>query len=61
MKYLVIRIGCLCCGEPTKIVGAFDNEVQANRIMRKANKAESKKEEGWTAEYCWGVFEVKDV
>jgi hypothetical protein len=59
MKYVVIRVGCLCCDEPTKVLGIYDNKVEAERIARKYEKGERRKP--WTAEHRVGVWEAKDL
>ena len=34
MKYVVLDIGCIECGEPSSILGIFDNKKKAEEVKK---------------------------
>ena len=35
MKYIVVDIGCIECGEPSDILGVFTDRQKAEEVMKK--------------------------
>ena len=57
MKYVVIDIGCIECGEVSSVLGIFDNKEKAEDISK---KYEDIQEIHWTGQHDIQVFEVKE-
>lgn len=57
MKYVVVDIGCLECGEASAVLGIFDDKNKAKKVMEKYDKIQSK---NLTGQHHFKIFEVKD-
>ena len=57
MKYIVLDIGCIECGEKSAILGIFDNEQKAKKIMEKYEKIQS---DNWHGQHQFYVVEIKE-
>lgn len=41
MLYIIIRIGCLCCDTPTKLVGVYKDKEKAYNIFNKCDSIDT--------------------
>ena len=57
MKYVVLDIGCIECGEQSAILGIFDNKQKAKEVMEKYEKIQSS---NWTGQHHFEIMEVKE-
>ena len=57
MKYVVLDIGCIECGEQSAILGIFDDEKKAKEVMKKYDKIQS---DNWTGQHYFEIVEVKE-
>lgn len=57
MKYIVLDIGCIECGEQSTILGIFDDEQKAKEIMKKYDKIQY---DNWTGQHDFEIVEVKE-
>ena len=57
MKYVVLDIGCIECGEQSAILGIFDNKQKAKEVMEKYSKIQS---DNWTGQHYFEIVEVKE-
>jgi hypothetical protein len=37
-KYIVVEMGCLCCGDTSRVVGMFDDEVVATTLRERLQR-----------------------
>jgi hypothetical protein len=56
-RYIAMDIGCIECGEPSGIVGVFDDEVEATAAC---NLATEKQAEDWHGQHHFEVFDIED-
>jgi hypothetical protein len=54
--HIAMQIGCLECGEPSKVLGVFDSIEMAEKVIR---FAQSWHELNWKGERRYSVFTVK--
>ena len=54
MKYILMKIGCLCCDTPTNIVGVYSNQEEANDIYEKCDRINT------SVRYEYMLFTVPD-
>lgn len=57
MKYIVLDIGCIECGEESAILGIFDNKQKAEEVMEKYDKIQSN---NWHGQHYFEIIEVKE-
>lgn len=57
MKYVVVDIGCIECGEASAVLGIFDSKNKAEEISKKYDEIQEK---NWTGQHYFKIFEVKD-
>ena len=57
MKYVVLDIGCIECGEASSILGIFDNKKKAEEVKNKYSKIQSN---NWTGQHYFEVIKVKN-
>ncbi len=55
MKYLAFDIGCIECGEKSRVIGVFDTRKKA---QNSADKAEKIQRENWEGQHYFEVFEL---
>ena len=55
MKYVVVDIGCIECGEPSTVLGIFTDKVQAEKIKQ---TYEIIQEQHWYGQHHFEIFEV---
>ena len=55
-KYIAFDIGCIECGEPSKLIGIFDSREKAQAACDEAEEIQQKPE-NWTGEHWCEVFE----
>lgn len=56
MKYVVVDIGCIECGEASSVLGIFDKETEAKKILKQFSKIQS---DNWTGQHYFEIFEVR--
>ena len=56
MKYIVVDIGCIECGEASAILGIFDNKERAEEVKEKYAIIQGN---NWTGQHHFKVFEIK--
>ena len=57
MKYVVVDIGCIECGEGSAVLGIFENKEKAQKISKKYEEIQSN---NWTGQHYFEIFEVKE-
>lgn len=57
MKYIVLDIGCIECGEKSAILGIFNNKQKAEEVMEKYDKIQS---DNWVGQHYFEIVEVKE-
>lgn len=57
MKYVVVDIGCIECGEESAILGIFNDKNKAEKVRKKYDKIQ---EENWTGQHHFEIFEIKE-
>ena len=57
MKYVVVDIGCIECGEPSGVLGIFTNEEEAEKVAEKYAEIQSN---NWSGQHHFEIFEVKE-
>lgn len=55
MKYVVVDIGCIECGEPSSVLGIFTDKEKAIEISK---KCEEYQEKNWTGQHDFEIYEV---
>ena len=55
MKYVVVDIGCIECGEPSSVLGIFADKEKAREIMK---KCEEYQEKNWRGQHYFKIYEV---
>ena len=55
MKYVVVDIGCIECGEPSSVLGIFTDKEKAREIME---KCEEYQEKNWQGQHYFEIYEV---
>jgi hypothetical protein len=56
-RYIAFDIGCIECGEPSGIVGVFDDEQEAAAAC---NLAEEKQAADWHGQHRFEVYDTED-
>ena len=54
MKYVLVDIGCIECGEKSSLLGIFNNLKEANEIKEKCEEIQEKY---WTGEHSFEIYE----
>ncbi len=57
MKYAVLDIGCIECGEQSAILGIFDDQQKAKEVMKKYEEIQRV---NWTGQHYFEIVEVKE-
>jgi len=57
MKYVVLDIGCIECGEQSAILGIFDDKKKAQKVRDKYSEIQ---ENNWTGQHFFEIVEVKE-
>lgn len=57
MKYVVVDIGCIECGEQSGVLGIFTDKKQAEEVQKKYREIQSN---NWTGQHYFEIFEVKE-
>lgn len=57
MKYVVVDIGCIECGEQSAVLGIFTNKKQAEEVQKKYREIQSN---NWTGQHYFEIFEIKE-
>ena len=57
MKYVVVDIGCIECGEQSGVLGIFTNEEEAEKVAKKYKEIQSN---NWCGQHSFEIFEVKE-
>ena len=57
MKYVVVDIGCIECGEQSRVPGIFTNKKEAEKVAKKYEEIQSN---NWCGQHCFEIFEVKE-
>lgn len=55
MKYVVVDIGCIECGEESSVLGIFQDKETAEKVAEKYKKIQR---ENWTGQHYFEIFEV---
>lgn len=55
MKYVVVDIGCIECGEPSSVLGIFTDKEKAIEISK---KCEEYQEKNWIGQHYFEIYEV---
>lgn len=55
MKYVLVDIGCIECGEKSSVLGIFDDLDEAYKI---GNQCKKYQEENWRGQHSFEIFEV---
>lgn len=55
MKYVVVDIGCIECGEESTVLGIFFDKETAEKVAEKYKKIQR---ENWTGQHYFEIFEV---
>lgn len=58
MKYVALDIGCIECGEPSAVLGIFDNKKDAQKVCKKYESIQS---EHWYGQHYFEVQEVNKL
>lgn len=56
MRYVVVDIGCIECGEKSYVLGVFDREEDAWSV---ANECELVQNKNWEGQHSFEVFPVE--
>lgn len=56
MKYVVVDIGCIECGEQSAVLGIFTNKRKAEETRKKYSEIHSN---NWHGQHHFEIFEVK--
>lgn len=56
-KYVALDIGCIECGEPSHVLGIFNDPVDAGLVCVKAEKLQAK---NWMGQHEFYVEEIED-
>lgn len=56
-KYVVVDIGCIECGEPSTVLGIFNDKKKAESVRE---KYENIQEENWHGQHYFEIFEVDE-
>ena len=54
-KYILVDIGCIECGESSRIIGVFNNIEKAYVIRDKCHDIQRKH---WTGQHYFEIFEI---
>lgn len=57
MKYVVVDIGCIECGEQSGVLGIFTNKKEAEKVAKKYKEIQSN---NWCGQHFFEIFEVKE-
>lgn len=57
MKYVVLDIGCIECGEQSAILGIFDDKKKAQKVRDKYSEIQ---EDNWHGQHFFEIVEVKE-
>ena len=57
MKYVVVDVGCLECGEESSVLGIFTDRKKAEEIMKKCKEYQS---EHWMGQHYFFIEEIKE-
>ena len=57
MKYVVVDIGCIECGEESGVLGIFTDEKEAVKVAKKYEEIQTK---NWRGQHYFEIFEVKE-
>ena len=55
MKYVVVDIGCIECGETSSVLGIFTDKEKAIEISK---KCEEYQEKNWHGQHDFEIYEV---
>lgn len=58
MFYVAVDIGCIECGEESKVIGIFTDIADAEEELTKHAEYQS---EHWHGEHSFELFEVSDI
>lgn len=53
--YIVLDTGCIECGEPSYILGVFEDKKRANEVLKKYEKIQK---ENWHGEHYFEVIKI---
>lgn len=56
MKYVVVDIGCIECGEHSTVLGIFGDKKKAEEVLKKYDDIQSN---NWTGQHYFEIFEIK--
>lgn len=56
--YVAVDIGCIECGEETKVLGIFTNKNKALDVLE---EHAIRQEENWSGQHDFGVYEVNEI
>lgn len=54
-KYLAFDIGCIECGEESKVIGIFNTKEE---VENACEEAEEEQKKHWTGQHSMEVFEI---
>lgn len=57
MKYVVLDIGCIECGEQSAILGIFDDKKKAEKVRDKYSEIQ---ENNWQGQHFFEIVEIKE-
>ena len=57
MKYVVVDIGCIECGEQSGVLGIFTNKKEAEKVAKKYEEIQTN---NWSGQHYFEIFEVKE-
>lgn len=55
MKYVLVDIGCIECGEPSSVLGIYTDLTKAKEILKKCEEYQN---EHWHGQHSFEIFEV---
>ena len=57
MKYVVVDVGCIECGEESAVLGIFTDKKKAEEIMKKCEEYQSAH---WMGQHYFFIEEIKE-
>ena len=54
--FVAVDIGCIECGEPSAVLGIFEDAEEANRVL---DAAAEEQERNWRGQHSFKLFEVE--
>ena len=55
-RWLAFDIGCIECGESSRVIGIFKTKAEAEAVAAEADGIQA---QNWTGEHSFRVFEVE--